>query len=210
MGSDADEFKRLFPKDKIPIILSAIIQVGSILRKKTAHDKENWITRRLSARLKQLPEFRDGPLAIHTKQEILSDDYDSDYAAGEIDILVSSGLGSEVYFAIEAKRLHVYSPKGQFISGYSDYINEGMMRFILGQYAPFMENGAMLAYVFNGQTDSARAGVGKAIQKKAIELRLVPPKQLIKSLLLPDSSIDETRHDLVNRSFTIHHLFLAV
>lgn len=210
MGSDAAEFRHLFPKDKIPIILSAIIQVGRDLRKKSDQDKENWLTRRLAARLNRLPEFRDGPLAIHTKQEILSNDYDLDYAVGEIDILVSSGFGSETYFAIEAKRLHVRSPQGQFVAGYSDYINDGMMRFIIGQYAPFMENGAMLGYVFNGQTNNARIGVEKAIQNKAEELRLAPPKQLSQSFLLPDSSLDETHHDLETRFFTLYHLFLAV
>jgi hypothetical protein len=75
------------------------------------------------------------------------------------------------------------------------------MRFVTGQYAPFMEAGAMLGYVFDGETDKARSGVDRYVKSKAKELKLKSPKRLMRSQILPNKPIDETRHDLGKRSF---------
>ena len=85
-----------------------------------------------------------------------------------------------------------------------------MMRFITGQYAPFMESGTMLGYVFDGETGKAHSGIDGYVQKKAKELKLKPPGQLLRSQILPDMPIDETSHDLMKRPFTIYHILLAV
>jgi len=210
MGSDARAFRKIFPQKHIPPILSSALQAGETLYKKTANDREDWITRRLYFRLIRIPAFRDGPLDARLKPEIISSYVDADTHVGEIDILVSCGLGYEVYFAIEAKRLRVRLSSGRLDSGNGKYVNNGMMRFVIGQYAPFMEAGAMLGYVYDGNTDKARTGIDRYIQSKAKELKLKPPMRLMRSGILPDKRVDETWHDLRKRSFTIYHVFLAV
>jgi hypothetical protein len=85
-----------------------------------------------------------------------------------------------------------------------------MMRFVAGQYTPFMEASAMIGYVYDGETDNARSGIDRYIKSKAKKLKLKSPKRLMRSSILPDKPIDETRHDLKKRSFTIYHIFLAV
>lgn len=210
MGSEARAFRQLFPQWHIPVVLTSIFQAGETLRKKTANDREDWITRRLYARIIQIHPFRDGPLGIHLKQEIVYSDPDVDTPAGEIDLLVSCGLGYKVCFVLEAKRLRVRSSSGRFVSGNDEYVKNGIMRFVTGQYAPFMESGAMLGYVFDGETDKARSGVDRYVKSKAKELKLKFPKRLMRSQILPNKPIDETRHDLGKRSFTIYHIFLAV
>ncbi len=210
MGGEASEFKRLFPPKHIPIILRSILQAGDSLRKKTERDKEDWLTRRLCARLIRIPVFRDGPLNIHPQQEILSSDPDADACAGRIDILVSCGLGHEVYFALEAKRMRVRSAAGRLFTGNHEYVKDGMMRFVAGQYAPFMRAGGMLGYVYDGKTDKARAGVDRAVRGKAKELELAHPRRLAQSRILLDAAVAETTHELKNRPFTIHHIFLSV
>lgn len=212
MSGDSEPFKRLFPEKHIPIILSAILQAGMSLHKETDYDKEDWITRRLHARIIRLPLFRDGPTTINfqLQPEIPSMNLDSNTPAGRIDLLVPCDRGYESYFAIEAKRLRFLSPGGRFKTGNDEYVRHGMMRFIKGQYAPFMKTGAMLGYVFDGDIETARFDVGGYIVKKAGELRLRPPGRLAKSEILPRESVDETRHHLNDRSFTIYHIFIDI
>ncbi len=138
MGSEASVFKALFPKRHIPTVLVSILQAGENLRKKTANDLEDWISRRLYWRLIRIYPFRDGPLDIRLQPEIVSVDSDENASAGKIDFVVSCGLGAEIYFAIEAKRLRVRSTSGKMDAGNDDYVNDGMMRFVSGQYAPFI------------------------------------------------------------------------
>ena len=210
MGSETSEFRALFPKGHIPIILVNIFQAGETLRKKTPNEIENRLTRRLCIKLNQLPIFRDGPLSTHPQQEILSSDPDVDTPEGYIDILVSCGYGSEVYFAIEAKRLRVRSTEGKMDAGNDDYVNEGMMRFVTGQYAPFMVTGAMLGYVYDGDIKKACSGVAGYIDGKIHELKLMPPQKLTKSSIVDSKTVYETRHDLRKRVFTLYHIFLSV
>lgn len=210
MGNETKEFRRLFPKGHIPLILSGIVQAGKTLQKKTPNEHENRLTRRLCIRLNQLLDFRKGPLGIHPQQEILSSDPDKDSPEGYIDIVISCGYGSEVYFAIEAKRLRVRSIDGKMDAGNDDYVNDGMMRFVKGQYAPLMITGAMLGYVFDGDLSKSRSGVAKYIGGKKNELKLMPPQKLTASKILPSNDVYETRHDLNERNFTLYHIFLSV
>jgi len=210
MGSEARVFKALFPKRHIPTVLISILQAGEKLRKKTANDLEDWISRRLYWRLIRIYPFRDGPLDIRLQPEIVSVDSDENAPAGKIDFVVSCGLGAETYFAIEAKRLRVRSISGKMDAGNGDYVNDGMMRFISGQYAPFMMACAMLGYVYDRDINKARSGVARYINSKEKELKLSSPKRLTKASILPDMAIYETRHGLEKRSFLIYHIFLAV
>lgn len=210
MAGEVRAFKVLFPQRHIPVILISILQAGETLRKKSSNEIENRLTRRLCAKLNQIPIFRDGPLSIHPQQEILSSDPEIDTPAGYIDILVSCEFGSEVYFAIETKRLRVRSASGKMDAGNDYYVNDGMMRFVSGQYAPLMKTAAMLGYVYDGDIKKARSGVAGYIKKKEKELKLTSPKQLTRASILPDKAIYETRHGLKKRSFLIYHILLVV
>ena len=204
------KFHKLFPEEDISMILRAVIQAGANLRKQKETEKENSLTIRLHALLIRIHPFRDGPLSIQLQPEIPSSDANTSTPGGQIDLLIPSNLGYQVYFAIEAKRLRYLSPNGRFVPGNSEYVKEGMMRFISGQYAPFMKSGAMLGYVFDDNIIAARSGIDSYIQSKAYELKLKPPKRLTPSTVVPDNQVDETRYDLKERSFTIYHIFLPV
>jgi hypothetical protein len=210
MAGEARAFRDLFPKRHIPIILISILQAGENLRKKTGNDLEDWISRRLYWRLIRIYPFRDGPLDIRLQPEIVSIDSDENAPAGKIDFVVSCGLGAEIYFAIEAKRLRVRSTSGKMDAGNDDYVNDGMMRFVSGQYAPFMKTGAMLGYVYDRDINKALSGVAGYIKSREKELKLTSSKQLTRASILPDKAIYETRHELMERSFRIYHIFLAV
>lgn len=210
MGEGAATFRNLFPHTHIPVILSSVLKAGKTLRKTSVTELENKITVRLLKELVRIPEFRDGPLDIRPQTGILPSGPDSDHLEGVTDLLVSCGLGHEVYFVLEAKRLRYRSPNGSFKSGNAEYVKDGMMRFVTGQYAPLMETSAMLGYVFDGEIDKARSGIDKHILGKAKELKLRPPERLVRSPTLYDKPVDETCHDLKTRLFTIYHIFLRV
>jgi len=210
MSEGTKDFRKLFPTGYIPIILTNIFLAGETLRKKTPNEIENKLTRRLGAKMNQLPEFRNGPFSLHLQQELPPSDPDSDSPEGYVDILISCGYGSETYFAIEAKRLRVRSVKGKMDAGNDDYVNKGMMRFVSGQYAPFMTTGAMLGYVYDGDLQKACSGVDRYIKGKIKELRLLPPEKMKRSSLFATKGIFETRHYLTKRKFCIYHLFLGV
>jgi hypothetical protein len=210
MAGEVRPFRVLFPQRHVPIILISIFQAGKTLRKKTANDLEDWISRRLYWRLIRIYPFRDGPLDIRLQPEIVSVDSDENTPVGKIDFVVSCGLGAEIYFAIEAKRLRVRSTSGKMDAGNDDYVNDGMMRFVSGQYAPFMKTGAMLGYVYDRDIKKARTGVAGYIKSRGKELKLTSPKPLTRASLLPDKAIYETRHSLKKRPFLIYHIFLAV
>lgn len=210
MGSGTAEYKKLFPQHRIPSILTCLLEAGEKLQKKTLYDREDRLTTRLCARLIHYPIFRDGPLGIHPQQEIPSFDQDADTPSGRIDILVSCGKGFQVYFAIEAKRLRTIRKNGKSVAGNSEYVNEGMMRFVTGQYAPFMKTGAMLGYVFDGNVNQARLGIDKYVKGKVKKLKLKSQKGLVRSKILQNKPIDETHHVLLKRDFTIYHIFIVV
>lgn len=210
MAKEAGVFRKLFPQKNIPIILRAVLKAGRTLEKQTPTEWENSLTRRLHSRLIRIYPFRDGPLSIQLQPEIPSLHQDEELLSGQIDLLVPSNLGYQIYFAIEAKRLRYISPNGKFIPGNSNYVNDGMMRFISGQYAPLVQTGAMLGYVFDGHIAAARNGINGYIQIKANELKIGPPKKLTNSTILIDNAIDKTHHDMEDRLFIIYHVFLSV
>ena len=213
-GSFVDEsFKELvspFPRKHVSSVLSAVLAAAATLKKKTETDHENWLTRRLHARLIQHSPFRDGPLNIAVQPEVNCEDIDADRPAGQIDIKVMCGKGAQVYFAIEAKRLRFCFPSGGFEAGAPEYVDNGMMRFVTGQYAPRMKSGAMLGYVFDGNVSAARDDIARAIDRRSDKLCLRQGIGLRQSTILPNHAVDETVHEPGTRELILYHLLVSV
>lgn len=204
-------YAKLFPEGQIPAILLSILRVEKTLHKQTATDREDWITTKLHRLLIREPLFRDGPLQIDPQTDIVHSDGDLETRTpeGRLDLKVSCGHGYDVYFALEAKRLRVSLTSGFFLGG-REYVKDGMMRFITGQYAPLMQAGAMLGYIFDGETKAALVNIDQHVQKQATGLKMNPPAKLVPSTICPGQPIHETNHTLGERSFTIFHLLLSV
>ena len=210
MSGDSNELVKLFPAEKVPCIFKAIVDVSTNLYRKSDSELETRISRRLYRLLLSYPTFRDGPLSIYLEPEISHPDPDTDTPGGRIDFIVPSDYGNQAYFAIEAKKLRYFSPGGEFIPNSSEYINNGIMRFVVGQYSPYTQTGAMLGYVFDGDLLKAQSGVSHLVGKKVDDLKMVDCQTLLASDILPIDSIHETYHRLNNRRFTLYHLFIPV
>ena len=144
--------------------------------------EENKITRQLVVRLKQDRMLRSGPGHIVSQYELLPEEVVGDVGPkGYIDIAVLFRVGREkVYLALECKRLNVSSSGGGRKSLASEYVNEGMMRFVQAQYALGLPFGVMLGYVMDGDVVFALAAVKKRICECVAVLRCEPsgPKDI--------------------------------
>lgn len=209
-GETVAPFTPLFPADDVPRILNALLEACTGLRKKCDTEIENRVTFRLWQRVRRLEPFRDGPLHIAPQAPIVDSDVEHDTPEGQVDLQVISFRGPHVYFAIEAKRLRVLYPFGRVETGAREYVEKGMMRFVTGQYAPRMNSGAMLGYVFDGDVPAARGAISKAIEQRQNMLRLRQGVGLRRSAILPSRHVDETVHEPNKREFTLYHVIVSV
>ncbi|MCA1994914.1 MAG: hypothetical protein LDL41_23125, partial [Coleofasciculus sp. S288] len=143
-------------------------------------------------------------------REIPEDDLQTGEELGRIDLRFTHGYREDVYFAFECKRLNVVL-NGRRRALAAEYVVQGMMRFITSQYATNLTQGGIIGYIMNGDTTTAVRAVSSRVGRQCQELRISSPSSLCKSSLLPSNKqIKETRHDLENRKFIIHHIFLPI
>ena len=80
------------------------------------------------------------------------------YSKGKIDMAVLVDQDRERYLAYECKRLNVTSG-GKWQSLATQYIEEGIARFVTEKYAADLPLGCMLGYVMDGSVSTARVRV---------------------------------------------------
>lgn len=121
-------------------------------------------------------------------------------------------ITQRVFFSIEAKRLNIPYPSG-FDNNADGYIDEGMLRFVIGAYSQNLESGAMIGYVMDGNCQTAQINVNNKIRKEVVKLKTQNTE--IQSAL-PEIPIHLGGKTIHMRdanhggSFWIYHLFLAV
>lgn len=149
-------------------------------------------------------------MAPYLEVPVVVIDDDEPEITGRADIIYTRGKGLETYFPVEAKRLFVTYPSGKNASLVTDYIDDGMMRYVTGQYASKMTEGAMLGYVCDSTITKARSALSAEVDKQALTVRLGENGSWQGSVLAVTPLGDETRHDLGNRSFTMYHILTKV
>jgi hypothetical protein len=85
------------------------------------------------------------------------------FSKGKIDLAVLLDWERERYLAYECKRLNVLYSGGRS-SLATDYVKEGMMRFMTEQYAEALPVGCMLGYVIDGDIAFAVSQLHAAIK----------------------------------------------
>lgn len=139
-----------------------------------------------------------------------------DPAAGErqgrMDIVFSPMVPNEaIYFCLECKRLNAMIG-GQRRTLATEYVSQGMFRFVRRQYGAQVRHGGMLGYVLDGQVDAAVNAVAVAIVAQKNELGFVGKPTLSPSRFLPDGAgVFETAHTRVDpqQPFLVQHIFSA-
>lgn len=209
----AAEYVKLFPSDDIPKIVQDVICMCAGLKRQTPSELENKLSARLYKKLLYLPAYRIGPLRVVPLWEspIVNSTENEMEITGRADILfLFPGGGMETYFLVEAKRLFVPTVGGKIASLVGKYIDDGMMRFVKGQYASKMVAGAMLGYVFDKPVGDAKSALCLAISKKNAKLKMTSNMKWRQSSLSVTPPVDETQHLLVQGEFTIYHILTEV
>jgi hypothetical protein len=210
VAGSPDPWAPTFPYGLVPRILELVIAAWAGLPKPSSQELEPRITRSLRDALRQTKNAtRDLPCLID--REVVEDDAASGAEKGRIDIRFIHGYDEAVYFAFECKRLNVATPNGGCRALAREYVEEGMMRFVIGKYAAGLEHGGMIGFVMDGNSAAATARVDVEVKARTLPLRMTPGTGLAISALLPaESAVRETRHPCRPSSLTLHHVFLAV
>lgn len=113
-----------------------------------------------------------------------------------------------MYFAFECKRLNVR--KGNRRSSLAtEYVDEGLVRFVDDKYAAGLHAGGMIGYVMDGDLPAAGRSVQRSVVARRTRLRLVGPGLVECSLKPGHTQVRETLHRL-DRDLLILHVFLPV
>lgn len=207
---DPDIWSDTFPEELVPRVLDLITETWTTFDKPGPADWEVPTTRRFKHALKQAKDLNRLPVRL--EREPAEDDPETGDELGRIDLkfLPAVSAREEVYFAFECKRLNVAANGGRR-SLAPEYVTEGMMRFVTGQYAGSVQHGGMIGYVLDACRDDAIEHVGQIIASRATELCMNAPARLDRNRLRPAADhIRETNHALrPSRPFTLHHMFLA-
>jgi hypothetical protein len=207
----ADLWSNFFPDDLIPDILNMVLEVWDVFKTNCNETHEVPITKRFRAHLEQYKDLKMLPIRID--REVPVDDISTEKELGRIDLRLTHGYRSDVYFAFECKRLNVVDKNGTTNSLASDYVgDDGMKRFVgvTPKYANGLKQGGMIGYVMNGKTLTAIKAVDKQIMKNYIDLQMKSPNGLSSSSISSNGLIKESLHHLPNQEFTIHHVFLPI
>ncbi len=197
-----------FPHQMIPDILELVVDCWGRFKKPGRNEYENTITRHFREELVIEKNERRLPFTIW-RESSESADPKTGNETGRIDLRFQHGWRETVYFAFECKRLR-YTYKGKKYSNTDQYVGkEGMMCFISGKYSAEVDSGGMIGYVMDGNIQNAIQSIKNSIDKKYKELCLKKETSLERSSLSTSNNIKETNHDLVGRTFTIHHVFLG-
>jgi hypothetical protein len=100
---NAELWSNFFPDDLIPDILNMVLEVWDVFRTNCGETHEVPITKRFRSHLEQYKDLKMLPIRID--REAIVDDINKESEIGRIDLRLTHGYRSEVYFAFECKRL---------------------------------------------------------------------------------------------------------
>ena len=113
------------------------------------------------------------------------------------------------YFCLECKRLNV-TLQGRRRTLGTEYVTQGMSRFVNRQYGDQVRHGGMLGYVLDSRVDLAITAVQTAIRARREDLKIAGEAGLRQSSFLPEMEhVFETAHvrDEAAPPFLLQHIF---
>lgn len=199
-----------FIDSQMPAILRLVLSTWRDMPPLAPNALEDPTTERLCRALRRNRTSGELPFRIDIQMVEL------DPAAGErqgrMDIVFSPMVPNEaIYFCLECKRLNAMIG-GQRRTLATEYVSQGMFRFVRRQYGAQVRHGGMLGYVLDGQVDAAVNEVAVAIVAQKNELGLVGEPNLSPSRFLPDEAgVFETAHTRAEaqQPFLVQHIFSA-
>ena len=131
---------------------------------------------------------------------------------GRMDVAFSPMVPHEAYyFSLECKRLNIVV-QGRRRSLATEYVRQGMLRFVRRQYGNQVRHGGMLGYVLDSRIDLAIRSVKTAIISRGQDLMIDGDAALRRSTFVPEiKRVFETAHRRNGTAdpFLIQHIFAA-
>ncbi len=198
-----------FIDSRVPAIIRIVVETWNSLPAPYCDDLEDDVTERFCGALRRARGRCELPFRIDIQLVELSPAAGEDQ--GRMDIVFSPPVPREdIYFCLECKRVNVRTATG-IRRYFAEYVTNGMLRFVRGQYAKEVQHGGMVAYVLDGDVVSAVTGIESNIARHVDELGLDPPGAFSSSSHYPgDSRIRETIHLRCRGlpKFRMHHMFM--
>ena len=151
-------------------------------------------TKKLPGRI--IPQYA---LLLANEQQLLK-------VGSKIDFVLTVGCDEDVYLACESKRLNVPYKKKTRALAY-EYVHDGLMRFVAGQYSHGLPLAMMLGYVMNKDADIAHQRVKRAIgRSKTAALKSVVDEAIVSGRPIRFST---THACATGQDIQIRHTLLA-
>lgn len=195
-------------RPQVETILRLITRTWDALPAPPRNELEKPIALRLTASLQNAPDRGSFPFRIVPEFMILDD---VGHELGRIDVVFMQFVCHDsVYFGIECKRMNS-DEGGEWRWYHTQYVNEGVARFVSSKYADLVDTGGMVGFVLNGDTATTISKVDNYIAQKRRELGITASGGLDESTLCPDETrIRESQHKRgKSHNFLLHHVFLA-
>ncbi len=145
------------------------ICIGPLQAKKGAMTHEDHITEHLVQALRRTKKV---PGRIAYQSVLLVEDTNGNVSlSSSIDFVLTVGDDEDVYLAYECKRLNVPYPTS-VRNLCVPYVEEGLMRFVTGQYSNGLPMAMMIGYVMNGNNGRARQGLRRVMKARTDTLGL--------------------------------------
>lgn len=207
IAGNIDLWRDTFPSNRVPRILELVLDCWKTFS--PPMDRyEVPITKAFCVHLRKRKNRSRLPLFIGFESWLLDENA---VEIGRLDLRFSHGYLEDVYFSMECKRLRVPNASGGYHALASEYVKEGMMRYVTGQYAGGLDKGGMIGYVMDGLTGKAIDNVRAAIKRERDRVRLHEGSTWRKSSLVQSPQVRESLHAFGRTgTFVIHHVFLPL
>ena len=206
---DSSQWDDLFEQELIPTILALVLAAWNQLPSLAGHEREDNVTNKLYAAMLNSKDRQRHPFLIRPQDAEFHSATET--IVGWKDIAFYPSHDEEIYFCLEAKRLNaVVSGKSSSLA--SEYVTEGMQRFVDRKYSPHVRHGGMLGYVLDGDIARAIKNVANCVRLHEAKLGMDTPGELRPSTIRPqDDNAKESHHrrDRETAVFRLHHLFVA-
>jgi hypothetical protein len=195
-------------ESQVPAILRLVLSTWKEMPPLGPGALEDPITEALCRELRKNRDSASLPLRIDIQMVELEPG--TDQAQGRMDIAFSPMVPHEAfYFCLECKRLNIIV-QGRRRSLGTEYVTQGMYRFVKRQYGDQVRHGGMLGYVLDSRVDLAIRSVRAALKSRREELQILGEMDLQKSSFLPDvENVLESVHARTGGPvpFLIQHIF---
>lgn len=209
IGGDPEAWLGLI-ESQVPAILRLVLETWEAMPPLPPDALEDPTTEALCRALRKSRSSANLPFRIDIQMVEL--DPAADQSHGRMDVAFSPMIPSEAfYFCLECKRLNSVV-QGRRRSLATEYVAQGMLRFVRRQYGDQVRHGGMLGYVLDSRIDLAVKSVQTAINSRRKELMIGEGPTWRRSSFVPEiDGVYETAHRRNGSadSFLIQHLFAA-